>query len=176
MGKMCIEVDKLSKITSISEGLCIDCNICTKSCPFEAIEIINLPSSAKQEDIVHRYGPNSFELHRLPTPRPGEVLGLVGRNGTGKSTALQLLHGRIIPNLGKWDTEATKQAVLTHFRGSELQTYFSKLFNEESKVVIKPQYVDSLSRTVKGKVGELLARRETSDALIQTLELQHLLT
>ena len=37
---------------------------------------------------MNRYGKNSFKLHRLPTPRRGQVLGLVGTNGIGKSTAL----------------------------------------------------------------------------------------
>ena len=38
------------------------------------------------KDTTHRFGPNSFKLHRLPTPRPNQVLGLVGTNGIGKST------------------------------------------------------------------------------------------
>ncbi len=40
---------------------------------------------------------------RLPTPRPGQVLGLVGTNGIGKSTALKILAGKLKPNLGKFD-------------------------------------------------------------------------
>lgn len=40
---------------------------------------------------------------RLPIPRPGEVLGLVGTNGIGKSTALKILAGKQKPNLGKYD-------------------------------------------------------------------------
>ena len=35
-------------------------------------------------------------------PRPGEVLGLVGTNGIGKSTALKILAGKQKPNLGKF--------------------------------------------------------------------------
>lgn len=42
-------------------------------------------------------------LYRLPIPRPGEVLGLVGTNGIGKSTALKILAGKQKPNLGKYD-------------------------------------------------------------------------
>lgn len=34
-------------------------------------------------------------------PRPGQVLGLVGQNGTGKSTALKILAGKCKPNLGR---------------------------------------------------------------------------
>ena len=41
-------------------------------------------------------------MFRLPMPRPGEVLGLVGTNGIGKSTALKILAGKQKPNLGKF--------------------------------------------------------------------------
>lgn len=100
-GKLCIEVTAESKISHISEELCIGCGICVKKCPFDAIAIINLPSNL-DKDTTHRYGPNSFKLHRLPTPRPGQVLGLVGSNGTGKTTALRVLAGKLKPNLGKF--------------------------------------------------------------------------
>jgi ATP-binding cassette subfamily E protein 1 len=45
----------------------------------------------------------TYFLLRLPTPRPGEVLGLVGTNGIGKSTALKILAGKQKPNLGRFD-------------------------------------------------------------------------
>jgi ATP-binding cassette subfamily E protein 1 len=72
-----------------------------KKCPFEAIQIINLPKNLSK-DTTHRYGPNQFKLHRLPTPRPGQVLGLVGTNGIGKSTAIKVLAGKLKPNLGRF--------------------------------------------------------------------------
>lgn len=67
--------------------MCIGCNICVKKCPFEAIKIINLPKNLPDE-VTHRFGENRFVLHRLPIPRPGGILGLVGTNGIGKTTAL----------------------------------------------------------------------------------------
>ena len=39
-------------------------------------------------------------------PRPGQVLGLVGTNGIGKSTALKILAGKDKPNLGRFDVRS----------------------------------------------------------------------
>ena len=65
--------------------VCIGCGICVKKCPFEALQIINLPKYL-DKDTTHRYGPSAFKLQGLPVPRSGQVLGLVGTNGIGKST------------------------------------------------------------------------------------------
>ncbi|XP_041462176.1 ATP-binding cassette sub-family E member 1-like [Lytechinus variegatus] len=162
MGKLCIEVVPTSKIAAISEQLCIGCGICVKKCPFEAIHIINLPSNL-EKDTTHRYNANSFKLHRLPTPRPGEVLGLVGTNGIGKSTALKILAGKLKPNLGKFDSPPDWQEILLYFRGSELQNYFTKILEDDLKAIIKPQYVDQIPKAVKGTVQLLLDRKDETD-------------
>jgi translation initiation factor RLI1 len=86
-------------------------------CPFEAITIINLPTNLESA-VTHRYTANSFKLHRLPTPRPGQVLGLVGTNGIGKSTALKILAGKLKPNLGRYDVRS-----LNTFEGSSIFMY-----------------------------------------------------
>jgi len=104
----------------------------SQKCPYEAITIINLPKSL-EKDTTHRYGPNTFKLHRLPMPRPGQVLGLVGSNGTGKSTALKILSGKMKPNLGRYDDEPSWQDILTYFRGSELQNYFTRVLEDNIK-------------------------------------------
>src|SRR6267378_5383361 len=90
-------------------------------CPFEAISIINLPTNLASA-VTHRYTANSFKLHRLPIPRPGQVLGLVGTNGIGKSTALKILAGKLKPNLGRYDDPPDWEEILKYFRGSELQS------------------------------------------------------
>lgn len=162
MGKLCIEVTSESKIASISETLCIGCGICAKKCPFEAITIINLPSNLEKET-THRYSANSFKLHRLPIPRPGEVLGLVGTNGIGKSTALKILAGKQKPNLGRFNNPPDWQEILLYFRGSELQNYFTKILEDDLKAIIKPQYVDQIPKAVKGSVQSILDRKTEMD-------------
>uniref|UniRef100_A0A1I7ZLX4 ABC transporter E family member 2 n=1 Tax=Steinernema glaseri TaxID=37863 RepID=A0A1I7ZLX4_9BILA len=173
-GKQCIVVDTTSKISTISEVLCIGCGICVKKCPYEAINIINLPSNLGSET-THRYSANSFKLHRLPTPRTNEVLGLVGTNGIGKSTALKILTGKMKPNLGQFDNPPDWPTVLKYFRGSELQNYFTKLLEDNLKAVMKPQYVDQIPRGVKGCVQDLLTKRSDMgnlDKVIDDMELR----
>ena len=181
-GKLCIEVTPDSRIAFISEQLCIGCGICVRKCPFEAIHIINLPTNLSSE-VTHRYSANSFKVHRLPSPRPGQVLGLVGTNGIGKSTALKILSGKLKPNLGKFDNPPDWEDILKYFRGSELQNYFTKVLEDNLKTVTKPQYVDQIPRALKGpvtNVGELLRRNRLPEELafveeiIATLDLKDL--
>eukprot|EP01033_Poteriospumella_lacustris_P002004 gene2004-1459_t len=177
LGKQCIEVAPNSKLAFISEELCIGCGICVKKCPFEAISIINLPKSLESSQ-THRYGPNSFKLHRLPMPRAGQVLGLVGTNGIGKSTALKILAGKQKPNLGKFDHPPDWAQILVYFRGSELQNYFTRILEDNLKAIIKPQYVDHIPKAVKGKVGDLMSAKNQRNNLTQTLtelDLNHVL-
>jgi len=158
---MCIEVSPESRVAMISETLCIGCGICVKKCPFSAIRIINLPKDLEKET-THRYGPNAFKLHRMPTPRPGQVLGLVGTNGIGKSTALNVLAGKLKPNLGRFDSDKQPDwtEILTYFRGSELQNYFTKIIEDNLKAIIKPQYVDHIPRAVKGTVESVMSQKD----------------
>ncbi|VAH90987.1 unnamed protein product [Triticum turgidum subsp. durum] len=160
-GKLCIEVSPVAKLAFISEELCIGCGICVKKCPFDAIEIINLPKDL-EKDTTHRYGPNTFKLHRLPVPRPGQVLGLVGTNGIGKSTALKVLAGKLKPNLGRFKPPDW-QEILTYFRGSELQNYFTRILEDNLKAIIKPQYVDHIPKAVQGNVGQVLEQKDERD-------------
>ncbi|CAG0919141.1 unnamed protein product [Notodromas monacha] len=162
MGKLCIEVTPSDKIASISEELCIGCGICVKKCPFNAISIINLPSNL-EANTTHRYSKNSFKLHRLPVPRPGEVLGLVGTNGIGKSTALKILAGKTKPNLGKFTNPPDWTEILAHFRGSELQNYFTKILEDDLKAIIKPQYVDQIPRAIKGLVKDRMEKKDEKE-------------
>lgn len=180
MGKMCIEVKPTSKICYISEHLCIGCGMCVKKCPFSAIKIINLPKGLEKQ-VTHRYGANSFKLHRMPTPRLGQVLGLVGTNGIGKSTALRILSGNMRPNLGKFDEPPEWREVLKHFRGSELQSFFTRMLEENMKALIKIQYVDSVAKqknvatAIVGRRLRHLDKKNMYDEAVEQLELEEVL-
>lgn len=161
----------------ISEELCSGCGICVNRCVFNAINIINLPEVLDEEPI-HRYGPNSFELFGMPTIEDGSVVGLLGPNGIGKSTILNILSGQIIPNFGKYNEEGSWDNVIDYFRGSQLQNYFKKLSNNEIKIAYKPQMVDQLPKVVKGKVSQLLEsvdERNKLEEVVEKLELKNTL-
>lgn len=177
MGKLCIEVTPNDKIATISEELCIGCGLCQKRCPFDAIQIINLPKSLSTET-THRYNGNGFKLHRLPMPRPGQVLGLVGINGIGKSTALKILAKKLKPNLGKYDNIVEWDEIIKYFRGSELQSYFTKLLQDSMRALIKPQYIDIIPKVVTGKVRDILRQKDEKnlfDVVVKQLDLDIIL-
>uniref|UniRef100_A0A8C7HUZ8 ATP-binding cassette, sub-family E (OABP), member 1 n=1 Tax=Oncorhynchus kisutch TaxID=8019 RepID=A0A8C7HUZ8_ONCKI len=172
MGKLCIEVTAQSKIVWISESLCIGCGICIKVKSPVGLISMNVCFSLESMDCTC-----AIFHSRLPIPRPGEVLGLVGTNGIGKSTALKILAGKQKPNLGKYDAPPDWQEILTYFRGSELQNYFTKILEDDLKAIVKPQYVDQIPKTVKGTVGSILSRKDdskTETIVCEQLDLTHL--
>ena len=161
----------------IDEDLCTGCGICIKKCPFDAISIVKLPQELEGE-CIHSFGVNEFKLFRLPIPRPGILIGLVGRNGTGKSTALKILGGELQPNFGSLEEKPSWETVLTRYRGTLLHEYFSKVSSLKLKIVHKPQHVDKLGEVLKGKIGPLLKKvdeRGKLRELVADLELGPLL-
>jgi len=169
-GKECIVEDDKGKAV-INEDLCIGCGICPRQCPYGAIKIINLPEELKQQPI-HRYGKNDFELFSLPTPIFGKVVGILGVNGIGKSTAIKILAGILKPNLGHWDNKegASYDELIAYFKGTEAQTFFEKIKEGKIKISYKPQAVDSLPKTAKGTVKELLAKVDEKNMLNEIAE------
>jgi len=138
----------------ISEELCVGCGICIKKCPFSAIFIVGLPSELEKP--MHRFGVNGFALYGIPVPRSGRVTGILGPNGTGKTTIVNILSGTITPNLGH-DSLAEKE-VLEYFAGTEICSYLERVYGKGIKTSIKPQYIDLIPKTFTGKVKELLER------------------
>jgi ATP-binding cassette subfamily E protein 1 len=142
----------------IVEALCSGEAICVKKCPYNVIRIVNLPEEL-ESDTSHRYSINGFKLFRLPTPKDGQVLGLIGPNGVGKTTAIQILAGEMPPNLGRVEEPPEWDEIIREFRGSELQPFFEKIQVGSLVPILKPQNITDLP-----KVKDL-ADRPISDLL-----------
>ncbi len=175
-GLECITVDPVDKKIKINPELTSDaCSIDQNCCPFGAISLVNLPGELTQQPI-HQYGVNGFHLYNLPTPMFGKAVGILGRNGIGKSTAIKILAGVLKPNLGK--AEADLQDVLAYFKGTESQVFFEKLAKGDIKVSYKPQQVDILQKAAKGKVKDVLRKIDETgkmDDVVKALDLENVL-
>ena len=68
--------------------------------------------------------------------------------------------GKLKPNLGRFNDPPDWTEILTYFRGSELQNYFTKVLEDDLKAFIKVQYVDQIPKAVKGTVQALLDKKD----------------
>jgi len=153
----------------IDEALCVGCGICQNRCPFDAIEIINIPE-IKDEDLVFRYGLNGFALYGLPVPKQGGVLGLLGRNGIGKSTAIEILAGKKKINLGR---QASDDEIKIFLKKKGMLSYLEL---ENKKIAYKPQNLSAIS--IDLPAIELLKKRGRMDEIkkfAEELEITHIL-
>ena len=174
-GADCIILNEETKKAQIDEDICNGCGICVKVCPFEAITIVNLASELAS-DKIHQYGPNSFRLYKLPTPRKGEVVGLLGRNGMGKSTVVNILSGNLKPNLGRYENPPEWEEILKYYGGTELKSHFEKIKNKQLHASIKPQQVHQIAQAFDGTGKELIEKydeRGISRELIKELGLEN---
>ena len=174
-GADCIVLNEETKKAQIDEDICNGCGICVKVCPFDAITIVNLASELST-DKVHQYGINSFRLYKLPTPKKGEVVGLLGRNGMGKSTVVNILSGSLKPNLGNFSEPPEWDDILKFYKGTELKSHFEEIKNGNIRASIKPQQVHNVVNVFDGTGKELLEKydeRGVADEMIQKLGLDN---
>jgi ATP-binding cassette subfamily E protein 1 len=176
-GKDCIYKDE-NKKAAIDEKLCIGCMICVRKCPYEAIDVINLPAELKSTPI-HQYGRNGFHLYNLPIPIFGKVVGIIGRNGIGKTTAIKILGGMLKPNLGDWEQkkETGYDELIAYFKGTEAQNFFESVRDKKITISYKPQQVDIIPKTTKGKVKDLLKKVDEKgeyEKIIELLDLKNI--
>ena len=174
-GNECIKVEADGKLT-IDENLCTGCGICPKAAP-NAIKIINIPEELTTKPI-HRFGENKFVLYSIPTPTFGNVTGILGVNGIGKSTAIKVLAGILKPNFGDWEKAGDYDGLISFFKGTEAQGFFEKIKKGEIKVAYKPQQVDLIPKSTKGKVIDLLKKVDENkqlDKIVDELQLNEIL-
>ena len=174
-GGECIQVN--GNKCKILESACPPCLVRAKHCPGDAVKIINLPEEL-DTDLTHRYGENGFRLFRLPAPKKLEVVGILGANGMGKSTAINLLSGTLRPNLGDWLVgDLPWEEVLQAFPRGELRDFMTNVAENGVRIAVKPQYVDKIPKAFDGKVSALLERidqRGVIEQVSQDLGIDHL--
>jgi ATP-binding cassette subfamily E protein 1 len=169
-GDKTITLNSDGKSVFITENLCTGCGICIKKCPFNAISIVNLPDPLESQ-ITYRYGPDQFSLFRMAIPKKGKVLGLIGQNGIGKSTMLNILSGELKMNLGRFgNNEPEPDEIINFFRGSELQQYFIDMKSQKNKIILKPQNITSIPKFISGKVFDLLEKNDVGGELEQIID------
>jgi ATP-binding cassette subfamily E protein 1 len=97
----------------------------------------------------------------------------------GKSTAINILSGKIIPNLGEWDSdECYWEDVIESLPRGELRDFLTMISEDGVSVAVKPQYVDKLPKMSEGGVGELLKgvdERRILEEMTVKLGIDHLL-
>lgn len=159
MGEETVSVDS-EGFPVISEILCTGCGICPKKCPADCITIINLLSETGAP--IYQYGENAFRLYGMPLPQKG-VTGLIGRNGIGKTTAMQLLAGHLQPNFAEFEKKHEHEEILARL-SPELQNYFRQLGEKKLKVSLKPQNIYKIPDYFRGTAKELLKKSDERGA------------
>ena len=90
-----------------------------------------------------------------------------------------MLAGRLKPNLGRLKDPPDWHEVMHYYRGSDLQSYLTRLLQDEMTVASKVQLDTDFARLLKGRqVGEFLRERDQRgvwEELSTRLELDHLL-
>ena len=172
----CIQV--IGEKIKILESACPPCIVRAKHCPDDAVVIINLPSEL-ETDMIHRYSLNGFRLFKLPTPSKDSVVGILGPNGMGKSTAINALSGRIVPNLGDWSNKTPDwEDIIEILPRGELRDFLIAVKDKKITIAVKPQNVDKIPKRIDGTVGEMLSKvdeRGIFEEITKELGLYHLL-
>lgn len=137
---------------AITESLCIACGICVKRCPFDAIRVINLPDEMMKE-LTFQYGLNTFRTFNIATPVEGKVIGLIGRNGIGKTTNINLISDSLKPNFGEYGKSFSKEEIIKKFRGKDIQPFLTKLYSNGLRIEKKPQDFE-----LSGKVKDIVKK------------------
>lgn len=177
-GKEAIVKDPEDDKVKVNEDVISEADkIAANKCPFDALQMVNLPRELAK-DPIHRYLPNGFSLYNVPTPIDNKVVGILGRNGIGKSTALDIISGNMPPNFGSEDGPSGYEALVERFKGTEAQNYFTDLTQGDVTVAIKPQHVEKIPSMFSGTVRKLLERvdqREELGEAVKHLDIRNIL-
>ena len=113
-----------------------------------------LNSMASATELVVRFGNQAVLDHATITILEGERVGLVGRNGSGKSTFLQIAAGVMKPDAGEFNQ-----------RRDLIVGYMPQMFELEEKATVHANILSGAQRVL-----DLIAEYEIApDSVAQTL-------
>jgi ATP-binding cassette subfamily E protein 1 len=156
------------------------CGICINKCFPGAISVVNLPDPDTAGLLVHCYDENGFRFYSVPQITPGKVIGLLGVNGIGKSTLLEILAGKQTPNGGNFrEPEKGFQDFFSQLSVASFRQFLAELSEKQLKIGYKPQvFADLLIR--RESVQEIIASSYqegffTNEEVISSMELNSIL-
>lgn len=150
---------------------CLKCGICVNTCPRKAISVINLLSEPDNVPVLHRYESSDFKVYGFPTLVPNQVVGFCGPNGIGKSTIMNILSGKLLPNFSNLNEEPNLDTVAKNFKNNFMRQLYLDLKDNNVKISYKEQVLKILFEKYEGKtVIEILeANTETSPAFTEEI-------
>lgn len=179
MNIQAIEIANKESFTTpnINEELCTGCGICPNKCPFKAISIVNIGVKVGQP--IHQYGKNSFRVYSLPLAEKESITGLIGINGSGKTTATNILSGNIVPNHGDYQKPGEIDEIIEFYRGKEIQKIFIDIKNKKLSYSYKIQKVEEIPKIFNKPIKELFEKinkdQSYFEKVIKELEIKDLL-
>jgi len=140
-----IDFKKSTNQILIHSEFCIKCGICVGICPRNAIFVRNYVEEDPTQEKIHQYS-GGFRLYQLPSLINGKVTGLVGPNGIGKSTVMNILSKTLKPNFGQRE-DLSWEKIAENIKDNNIRNHFSENF----PVSYKKQVLQILFEQYKGK-------------------------
>ncbi|MFO8018950.1 MAG: ribosome biogenesis/translation initiation ATPase RLI [Promethearchaeia archaeon] len=175
-----IYLKKSTEQIRINNEICLKCGACANVCPNSAIYVKHLLDEPNNLEPTHQYSgaEKGFRLYNLPTLVAGQVTGLCGPNGIGKTTALDILAGKLKPNFGesnKKDSDISWETAINNVKEREMRNHFIALSRNERNVAYKHQVLKILFQKYKNQQVQniLNAENEVSNEFFEKI-LNHL--